>query len=211
MDTQKIIQITSGRGPAECCLAVALALKEMLGEARAQNLDAEVLERAAGPENGTLNSAAVKISGKNAKAFAASWQGTLLWICQSPFRRYHGRKNWFIGINVFDHTKASRIDEADIIYQTMRSSGPGGQHVNKTESAVRATHVPSGISVAVRDSRSQVQNRKLALERLTEKVELWQMEQASANAKAVWQNHNELERGSPKRTYKEKEFKRIKR
>lgn len=206
MDTQKIIQITSGRGPAECCLAVALALKEMLDEARELKLEAEVLERIPGPENGTLNSATIKVSGRNVKPFAESWEGTLLWICQSPYRKYHGRKNWFIGVNVFDHTKANKIYEADIVYQTMRSSGPGGQHVNKTESAVRATHVPSGISVTVRESRSQIQNRKLALERLTEKIELWQMEQASANAKTVWQNHNELERGNPKRTYKERKF-----
>lgn len=209
MSNRKIIQITSGRGPAECCLAVALALKELLGEARRMGLDAEVAERIPAQENGTLQSATVIISGKGSESFAAAWEGSLLWTCQSPYRKFHKRKNWFIGINVFDETKPASINEADIVYQVMRSSGPGGQHVNKTESAVRATHAPSGISVTARDSRSQLQNRKLALERLIEKVTLWQQQQSVASAQQVWQSHNELERGNAKREYKGKSFERI--
>lgn len=204
----KIIQITSGRGPAECCLAVALALKELLKEARLMQLEAEVMDRSEGQENGTLQSATLSVKGKRAGDFAESWRGTLLWIVQSPYRKFHRRKNWFIGVNVFDENVSEDVNENDITYQVMRSSGPGGQHVNKTESAVRAIHVPSGISVTVRESRSQLQNRKLAFERLKAKVTGWQLEQAAASAQEVWQNHNELERGNAKRVYKGRDFER---
>jgi peptide chain release factor len=206
----KIIQITSGKGPAECCLEVALALKEMLKEAKASGLQYEIIDRFPGQENGTLASATLKLDGKGVTAFAESWQGSLLWIAQSPYRKFHKRKNWFIGISVYDLSMLPEWKEKDITFQTMRSSGPGGQNVNKVESAVRALHVPSGVQVAVSDSRSQLQNRKLAVERLREAFTLWQITVLQKVQQEQWQNHNELERGNPARTYSGKEFKRFK-
>lgn len=210
MDNIKIIQITSGRGPAECCLAVALALKEMLKEIKLLGLKYEIMERVSGIENGTLVSTCLKIEGKQANEFTSSWQGSLLWIAQSPYRKYHKRKNWFIGIHVFEKAKLAVWNENDVVYQTMRSSGPGGQNVNKTETAVRATHKPTGLFVVARDSRSQLQNKKLATERLKELFDRQQISGDLKNESAQWQNHNELERGNPKRIYKDKEFKKEK-
>lgn len=206
----KIIQITSGKGPAECCLAVALALREMLKEAKAQGLKHEVIDRFPGQENGTLASASLKIDGKGAVAFSESWEGVLQWIAQSPYRKFHKRKNWFIGISVYDTSLLPEWKEKDIVFQTMRSSGPGGQNVNKVESAVRALHVPSGVQVAVSDSRSQLQNKKLAIERLKEAFTLWQIAVLQKTQQEQWQNHNGLERGNPARVYAGKEFKRTK-
>lgn len=206
----KIIQITSGKGPAECCLAVALALKEMLKEAKTSGLQHEIIDRFPGQENGTLASATLKLEGKGVAAIAESWQGSLLWIAQSPYRKFHKRKNWFIGISVYDLSMLPEWKEKDITFQTMRSSGPGGQNVNKVESAVRALHVPSGVQVAVSDSRSQLQNKKLAVERLREAFTLWQITVLQKVQQEQWQNHNELERGNPARIYAGKEFKRTK-
>jgi peptide chain release factor len=206
----KIIQITSGKGPAECCLAVALALKEMLKEAKASGLQHEIIDRFPAQENGTLASATLKLDGKGVATFAESWKGALLWIAQSPYRKFHKRKNWFIGISVYDMSMLPEWKEKDITFQTMRSSGPGGQNVNKVESAVRALHVPSGVQVAVSDSRSQLQNKKLAVERLKEAFTLWQITVLQKTQQEQWQNHNELERGNPARTYAGKEFKRTK-
>lgn len=206
----KIIQITSGKGPAECCLAVALALKEMLKEAKASGLQHEIIDRFPAQENGTLASATLKLEGKGVTAFTESWKGSLLWIAQSPYRKFHKRKNWFIGISVYDLSMLPEWKEKDITFQTMRSSGPGGQNVNKVESAVRALHVPSGVQVAVSDSRSQLQNRKLAVERLREAFTLWQITVLQKVQQEQWQNHNELERGNPARIYAGKEFKRTK-
>lgn len=206
----KIIQITSGKGPAECCLAVALSLREMLREAKALGLEYEIIDRFPGQENGTLASAILKLHGRGSGLFAESWDGVLQWIAQSPYRKFHKRKNWFIGITVYDNSVMPEWKEKDIVFQTMRSSGPGGQNVNKVESAVRAQHVPSGVQVAVSDSRSQLQNKKLAVERLKEAFTLWQISVLKKTQQEQWLNHHELERGNPARVYAGKEFKRIK-
>lgn len=203
-----IIHITSGRGPAECCMAVTLALKEVLLETEKIKLQATVIERIPGTENRTLLSATVMLTGKNAKLFCNTWNGVLLWICQSPFRKFHRRKNWFIGIQCFDKSKLADWNERDISFQTMRSSGPGGQNVNKVESAVRAAHKPSGITVVVNESRSQLQNKKIAIERLKFQFDQWVLKQAIEEQQKLWQQHNTLERGNPNRVYKGAKFKK---
>ncbi|MBS1635996.1 MAG: peptide chain release factor H [Bacteroidetes bacterium] len=208
MDNYQILQITSGRGPAECCLAVAMALREILKEARAQNLCAQVLSRTPGQEPGTLVSAIVEIQGDTALTFAKSWNGALQWIAQSPYRKFHKRKNWFIGIHTIHKQEESSWNEKDIRFKTCRSSGPGGQHVNKTETAVHATHIPSGIYVLASDSRSQALNKQTAIERLQTKVRQWQQEQHyKLGHTDPWENHHSLVRGNPQRTYKGPQFK----
>lgn len=206
----KIIQITSGRGPAECCLAVALTLKEIIKEANQQQITYEVIDRVNGQENGTLVSATVKLEGKNTAHFCSTWIGVLLWISQSPYRKYHKRKNWFIGIESYDTSTLVEWNEKDIHYQTLRATGPGGQNVNKVETAVRAIHSTSGIQVMANDSRSQLQNKKLATERLKEQFIKWQMKALKGDQQQQWQQHNELQRGNPIRTYMGREFKYLK-
>ncbi len=203
------LHITSGRGPAECCLAVALALKEMLREAEESKLQATVVERIPGNENRTLLSATVMISGQQAKVFCSSWNGVLLWVSQSPFRKFHKRKNWFIAVHYLELVKLAEWSEREIHFQTLRSGGPGGQHVNKVESAVRATHLLSGITVLVNESRSQLQNKKTAIERLKMKYFEWLIKHALERQQQLWQQHHTLERGNPSRIYEGKTFKRV--
>lgn len=197
MGNKIYLQITSGRGPAECCRVVALVLEKILKQAKDLKIKTEVLEREEGEMNRTLFSAIVSLEGSKIEEIVDEWEGTIQWIVQSPYRIYHKRKNWFIGVNTFTPTELNEIDTRYITYQTLRSSGPGGQHVNKTESAVRATHAPSGLSVTASNQRSQLQNKKLATERLLIKLSAWNIEQAMQKAQENWNNHNNLQRGNP--------------
>lgn len=98
---------------------------------------------------------------------------------------------------------ANEWNENELRIQTLKASGPGGQHVNKTESAVRVTHIPSGISVMVSKNRSQLQNKKQAIKRLRIKLAAYEQERMLAVTQDNWQNHNELERGNPVRVITE--------
>lgn len=207
---EKIIQITAGRGPAECTWVVAQVLKKVLEEAQEQSLETVVLQRETGSENGTVETATLSVKGKSAEEFVKSWLGTIQWIGQSQFRKMHKRKNWFIGIFEIEKQKNSEISENDIQYQAMRSSGAGGQHVNKVSSAIRATHIPTGIAVVAMDSRSQHQNKKLATERLLKKLEDETLQQLKNHVGKQWENQLNIQRGNPTRTFTGTDFKKNK-
>jgi peptide chain release factor len=207
---EKIIQITAGRGPAECTWVVAQVLKKVLDEAQEQCLETILLQREVGQENGTIETATISIKGKNAEIFANSWIGTIQWIGQSQFRKMHKRKNWFIGIFEIERQKNTSISENDIQYQAMRSSGAGGQHVNKVSSAIRASHIPTGIAVVAMDSRSQHQNKKLATERLLKKLEDETLQQLKNHVGKQWENQLNIQRGNPVRVFSGTDFKKNK-
>ena len=154
-----IIQITSGRGPAECSRVVARVQELMLKQGRAAGISMEVLENIKGDLKGTLLSATLLAQGQRLPAFIKEWEGTVQWVSPSPYRRFHKRKNWFAGVSVFDVQQQLSWNVKDVVLETCRASGPGGQHVNKVETAVRGTHLPSGLQVLAMDSRSQLQNK----------------------------------------------------
>ena len=201
---KSIIQITSGRGSAECCRVVAKVEERMLQEARGLGLQIEVLEHRPGELAGTLLSATLLAGGDGLAQFTRQWEGTIQWIAQSPYRKFHKRRNWFVGVSIFSMQNQAAWEPRDVVFKTCRASGPGGQHVNKVETAVRGTHIPSGIQILASDSRSQVQNKKLCLERLKVRVLSWQTAQLIAQQQHQWQEHNILERGNAVRTFTER-------
>jgi len=91
---EKILQITAGRGPAECCWVVAQVLKFLLEDARKNGILCTTLHREKGIENGTLFSASIMLEGEKLDGFVKEWLGTVQWIGQSQFRKFHKRKNW---------------------------------------------------------------------------------------------------------------------
>ncbi|XZF16485.1 peptide chain release factor H [Chitinophagaceae bacterium MMS25-I14] len=201
---KQLIQISSGRGPQECQRAAARVLELLLTDARNRNLETEVLERIPGDLQGTFHSATISVKGKDITQLLNEWEGTVQWIAQSPYRKMHKRKNWFVSIQSYPVPEQVQWNEKDVEYTTCRSSGPGGQHVNKTETAVRATHKPSGVSVVASDRRSQLQNKKEATERLRQKITAWQMTQMLAGIQQQWAQHTSLKRGEAIKTIEAK-------
>ena len=203
----KIIHLTTAKGPAECQLAAAKILGELLNELRTKGFSVAVLDRIPGDENGTILSATVQVSGTNPGIALQSWIGTIQWIQRSPYRPNHGRKNWFADIFELKQNPGQHWKESEISYQSVRSSGAGGQHVNKVSSAVRATHHPTGVSVFVQESRSQLQNKKIAKERISNKLEQYFGKEMVERAQQQWMQHHELERGNPVKVFSGMEFK----
>ncbi|HRI51022.1 MAG TPA: peptide chain release factor H [Pseudomonadota bacterium] len=199
------LQLSAGRGPAECQRVVARLMPILCAEAADLGLRTELLEATAGAAPDTLASALLavepKVYASDPEALAAGWVGTVQWVGKSPFRPHHKRQNWFIGIEQFALPERPSFNDQDIEISVLCASGPGGQHVNKTQSAVRVVHRPTGLSTVARQERSQHQNRRLALARLQA---LLQARAAGADLDAEharWQEHNALIRGNAVRVY----------
>ncbi len=205
---EKLIQITSGRGPLECQWVVAKVLKVFLEEAKDNKIDYEIIHRESGDENLTLKSVTLLLKSKNLNEFLKNWLGSICWTGKSTFRKLHKRSNWFIGIFELEGLEKINFNERDIQFQTTRSQGSGGQNVNKVNTAVRAIHIPTGQSVFVQDSRSQLENKKLSITRLREKVLEQNIIQLQKRMQETWNNHLNVQRGNPVRTFSGTDFKK---
>ena len=203
----KIIQISSGKGPLECQFVVAKVLKVFLEEAKENSIEYEIIHREKGDENLTLKSVTLLLKGKNLENFAKSWLGSICWIGKSTFRKNHQRSNWFIGVFELENLEKTAFNPKDIQFQTTRSQGSGGQNVNKVSTAVRATHLPTKISVFVQDTRSQLENKKISIKRLEEKVLEIDLKNLEKQMQETWKNQTEIQRGNPTRTFKGTDFK----
>lgn len=203
----KIIQISSGKGSLECQFVVAKVLKLFLEEAKENTIEYEIIHRKKGDENLTLKSVTLLLKGKNLENFVKSWLGSICWIGKSTFRKNHQRSNWFIGVYELENLEKTAFNPKDIQFQTTRSQGSGGQNVNKVSTAVRATHLPTKISVFVQDTRSQLENKKISLKRLEEKVMEIDLQKLEKQMQETWKNQTEVQRGNPTRSFKGKDFK----
>ena len=202
------LQFTAGRGPAACSWVVAQAISTLKREANQLHLDCHLLHAVSGPQPNSFLSSLVSLDGDKCHEFAASWVGTLQWIGCSPYRPHHKRKNWFIGITLFQPPKQSAFALKDLHFEHLKASGPGGQHVNKSSTAVRITHIPSGLQVKAQEERSQKRNRALALARIQALLLAQQQNQQAQQQQKRWAAHNQLVRGNPVRIYRGEHFKR---
>ncbi len=138
-----VLHLSAGQGPAECEWVVGRLVRVWAREAAAAGLVCEPVE----PVGDAAASVLLRVAGDGAAAFVAARCGTIRWVGTSPLRPLHRRRNWFVAATrAPDDGDVPALRDADIRYQTLRASGPGGQHVNKTDSAVRAIHGPTGLS-----------------------------------------------------------------
>jgi peptide chain release factor len=203
--TEIILHLSSGQGPKECQWVVAKLAHALCREGIAAGLACAPVEPIAGP----VASALLRVSGAQAEAFLATCIGTIRWVGASPFRPLHKRRNWFVGVQrVWADAETPDLRDEDIRYQTLRASGPGGQHVNKTDSAVRAIHLPTGITTLSQDQRSQFANKKIARLKLAMLLDDRRRADEAGGKRALWDQNRELERGNAVRTYVGERFRR---
>ena len=196
---EKWINITSGRGPEECCFVVRKITKILLNEMKTTGIHAQVMSQETSDVPVNFKSVIIRLSSKEPIKLD-NWIGTIQWIGQSHIRKMHKRKNWFIGVNEINMDTVS-YDTKDIRIDVFRATGRGGQKVNKTSSAMRITHIATGTSVVCQEQRSQHMNKKVAMLKLEYKLKELEVQQTNENIKDNWDKHNVLERGNPVRIY----------
>ena len=200
-----MIQISSGRGPVECEFAVALYLALFLERHPGTSVIKEQPGKTVHVAGRTL--AAYKSVLLNVPDSQKPRTGVVKWICQSPVRPGHRRKNWFIEISPVSDADLppqlenaaftlAELDKGLIRVETFRSPGKGGQNVNKVETGVRVRHLPTGLTAQSVTARTQLANKKLALQRLQAAVNEHNTSREGMLAAIEWHKHDQLERGN---------------
>ena len=198
-----ILSINSGAGGTDACDWAEMLMRMYLRWAERRGFDAEILDLQAGEEAG-IRSATLTIRGEYAYGYLNVEQGVHRLVRISPFDSQARRHTAFASVTAvpeIDDATEVEIDEADLRIDTYRSSGAGGQHVNKTDSAVRITHIPTGIVAQCQNERSQHKNKATAMKVLRAQLfEKQRREQAEKLAEITGEKR-EIGFGSQIRSY----------
>jgi len=200
MKKETYILFTAGRGPVECGLAVQGIQNRFKKYLAAEKVSFEIVSQKKGELNNTLETIVFKVF-TTKKAILDPWLGTIQWICKSPIRKFSKRKNWFIKCEEISVPKKIEMNMKDVVVQTYRASGPGGQHRNKVETAIRIIHNGTGVIVTASDGKSQAQNKKKALQKMEDKLKSLNADYLQNHNLEQWTSQIQIERGNPVKTF----------
>lgn len=202
-DNSAIISIHAGAGGTEAQDWASMLLRMYMRFCEANGYDFSLLDSLDGDEAG-IKSATFVVSGDKAYGYLKAEMGVHRLVRISPFDANKRRHTSFASVEVVPEINEDtdiEISPDDIRIDTYRSSGAGGQHINKTDSAIRITHFPTGIVVTCQNERSQIQNREMAFKILKSKLIALKEEERQKNLQEIKGDIKKIEWGSQIRSY----------
>ncbi len=198
-----ILKLNAGAGGTESCDWAGMLYRMYTRWAERKGFSVEVLDFLDGDEAG-IKSVTFQVNGENAYGYLKAEKGVHRLVRISPFNAQGKRQTSFVSLDVMPDIEEDldiEVREEDLRIDTYRSSGAGGQHINKTSSAVRITHIPTGIVVQCQNERSQFQNKDKAMQMLKAKLYLLEKQKSSEKLSDIRGEVKEIGWGNQIRSY----------